>query len=230
MEETNLSVENFEMLPIMFDEGRVYYKVSDTLLKIPYNENGVRMNQDEWNTYQNAGEELKELLARCTDLDENNWLCMEYVKDYSFDWESYKNGSYINCLKFDYSQEKEVKFDCDFDCANCMFNFHFLKEADLEKMKNAPYTYRWLVGQNKDLKCKFYSYTDVEIKEDQFVFNEFYYDFFEKYLEDAEYETLFANWIKKQKRVPKYASQVNGNFIAIANRTRRRMLVKRHNK
>ena len=182
MEETNLSVENFEMLPIMFDEGRVYYKVSDTLLKIPYNENGVRMNQDEWNTYQNAGEELKELLARCTDLDENNWLCMEYVKDYSFDWESYKNGSYINCLKFDYSQEKEVKFDCDFDCANCMFNFHFLKEADLEKMKNAPYTYRWLVGQNKDLKCKFYSYTDVEIKEDQFVFNEFYYDFFEKYL------------------------------------------------
>lgn len=227
MENNDLS---FEMLLLMFDEGRLYYKIGDTMIKIPYNENGIRMNQDEWEVYQNADDELKGLLAKCIDLDENNWLSMEYVKDYSFDWESYKNGSYINCLKFDYSQEKEIKFDCDFDCANCMFNFHFLKEADLEKMKKAPYTYRWLVGQGKDLMCKFYSYTDAEIKEDQFIFNEMYTDLFDKYLEEAEYDTLFAEWIKRQRKIPKHESQVNGSFVAIANRTRRRMLVKRHNK
>lgn len=229
MEENNI-IENFEMLFIMFDEGRVCYRVGETMLKIPYNENGIRMNQNEWDVYQNADDELKELLAKCTDLDENNWLCMEFVKDYSFDWESYKNGSYINCLKFDYSQEKDVQFDCNFDCENCIFNFHFLKEADLEKMKKAPYTYRWLVGQGKDLKCKFYSYSDAEIEEDQFIFDENYLDLFDRYLENAEYEVLFSEWIKKQRKVPRSNNKLQGNFVALANRTRRRMLVKRHNK
>ena len=225
MQENNM---DFEMTFLLFDEGRVYFKVGDTMVKIPYNKNGFKMNQDEWNIYQNADDELKGLLARCTDFDENGWLCMEYIKDYSLDWESYKNGNYVNCLKFDYSQEKEVKFDCNFDCENCMFNFHFLKEKDLEAMKKAPYTYRWLVGQNKELQCKFYAYTDVELEEGQFLFDAVYIDFFERYLEDAEYETLFCDWIKKQKRVPRRSSEVQGNFVAIANRTRRRMLVKRH--
>ena len=226
----DLNAENLEMLPIMFDEGRVYYKIGDTLLKIPYNENGIRMNKDEWNIYNNANTSLKELLAQCIDLDENYWLYMEYIKDYSVDWESYKNGNYVNCLKFDYSQEKDVQFDCNFDCENCMFNFHFLQEKDLIKMKKAPYTCRWLVGQNKDLACKFYSYTDVEIDENQFIFNEFYYSLLEQYLADADYEILFANWLKKQIKKPTNTSQTQGNFIAIANRTRRRMLVKRHKK
>jgi len=220
---------NLEMSFMMYDEGRIYYRIGpDNMVKIPYNANGLKMNQDEWDIYCHASDEDKELLAHCFDLDENKWLYMEYIKSCDFDWDSYKNGDFVNCLKFDYSQEKNIKFDCDFDCANCMFNFHFLKEQDLEKLKTMPYTYRWLVGHNKDLKCKFYAYTDIEMSDEVFLFSENYLDYFDSYLGEMEYDILFSDWIKKQKRVPKFSAQIQGNFVSLANRTRRRMMVKKH--
>ena len=102
-----------------------------------------------------------------------------------------------------------------------------MKEADLEKLKEMPYTYRWLVGQNKDLKCRFYAYTDVEMSDEVFLFNENYLDYFDTYLEEMNYDVLFSTWIKKQRRVPKFNARLQGNFVALANRTRRRMMVKK---
>ena len=213
-----------------YDEGRVFYRVGDdTLVKIPYNKNGIKMNQDEWKIYSEASEELKEKLAQCSSLDENNWLFMEYIKDYSADWESYKNGSYVNCLKYDYSYEKNVQFNCDFQCEECVFNHHFLKKEDLESLNKVNYTPRWQVGQDKDLKCKFYNFTDVELEEGLFNYNAGYDILFSEYLEQGEYDILFSDWIKKKKnRAPVIAAaEVQGNFVALANRTRRRMMVKK---
>lgn len=221
---------SIQMLAVGYDEGRILYKIGDeTLVKIPYNQNGIRMNADEWKIYSEASDGLKEKLASCSSLDENGWLFMEYIKDYTSDWESYKNGSYINCLKYDYSYEKNVQFTCDFQCAECVFNHHFLKKEDLKSLSTVAYTPRWQVGQDSNLKCKFYNFTDVELQEGLFLYNAAYDSLFSEYLEEGEYDILFCDWIKKKKnRAPVMAnSSVEGEFIALANRARRRMMLKK---
>ena len=203
------------------DGGRAYVRVSDFLVKIPYNASGIKMNQDEYATYKRG--DLKEVLHPCQSLDENNWLFMSAIIDITEQWHNADNPYYVNCTKYDYSNSLISKVDCDGQCGLCLYNRGVAAQESFSKLKRIPNTESWRVGINANEECRFYSYTNIRADASEIFLEKGYLSLFEEYLEECEYDILFSEWVTGREVPPAKINKLDESFIRRVNKIRRTM-------
>lgn len=181
--------------------GRVVFEDSTNnnyVIKYPYNNEGIKQNQEECETFQNNNQ--NGVYADCY-LDENNCLHMEKLTDCSTDFNRYVKGDTFKCTKFDNSIKKKISFsNCVKGCIGCAYRKDYTFTQDEVNTILANKTKdRLQVGYDINGKIKFYDYavSTKNAADITFLFNSAYVSLFEEYLvENPTMSVLFDEWIK----------------------------------
>ena len=203
------------------DGGRAYFRISDFLVKIPYNASGIEMNKDEYHQFKEG--QLADVFNPCQNLDENNWLYMPYIEDCTEEWLNASDSSYVNCVKYDHSSDLNLQFDCDGQCSLCLYNKHIVAQEVFTALRAVPNASLWRVGINANGECRFYAYTNIQAKSSEIFLDGGYLDLFEEYLEDCEYDILFSKWVIGREVPPAKIEGPDESFIRRVNKVRRKM-------
>lgn len=187
-----------------YGTGRVVFKIDDDrVVKIPFNNNGVAQNKQEWELSKST---THNYYTKVYELNEHNWLYAEYVEDCSEQFNDYVSDG-IHCQKYDESTELTITFNCDFDCINCPRNtcedFGDVKDFLANKPKD-----RLQVGRDKDGNLKYFDYAVGEPNTPQ-LFHNGMLNAFNVYLEQKNYDVLFIDWLNNNTQYVREAYVTN---------------------
>lgn len=176
--------------------GRVVFQISNNeVIKIPYNEDGIEQNRNEYRLYLEGGNPY---YAEVTNYNsERDYEYMEYVIPADEYFEKYVYDK-IHCSVYDVSTEKKITFRCDGHCENCKYNTlnEFIPNYIDDMLEHNPKD-RIQVGKNNAGEFKFYDYSGTMNKEtDEFIFDERMVESFIEYYNSGSTE-LFKYWFPK---------------------------------